>query len=343
MLPIISNFLLKLVFISSLISLCYTKAEFCRILALQGGGDKGSYQTGALQAIVDNLPQSDIEWDIVSGISVGSINAFAISLFPKGQEKEALDYMVSLWEDIKGPSDIYENWNIFGVIYGIFFESGAYNNKPLRNYLEKASFNKTIQRTLTIGATSVLNGVYHRFQNMTKTEAIEAVMASSAYPGAFPPNNISGVLYSDGGISYSIDVSAAIDLCKSRGYEETKITIDVVLCNRDEMDWDQKVITYKVIVEALSLMMHEFRLRDIEQIRTKYPGTKFRYFVEPSKLIGDLIPLNFNPQSIRDLLKLGYEDALNIIKQGEGIYFENMILNKKKQNEINNEKLAFLK
>ena len=51
-------------------------------LALSGGGSKGSYQAGVLYGLVMNdEDKSKYAYDIISGVSAGSINAFGMSLF----------------------------------------------------------------------------------------------------------------------------------------------------------------------------------------------------------------------------------------------------------------------
>ena len=53
-------------------------------MALSGGGAKGPFQIGALWHMVRNLDKEEVQYDVVSGISVGAINGAGISLFPKG-------------------------------------------------------------------------------------------------------------------------------------------------------------------------------------------------------------------------------------------------------------------
>lgn len=60
------------------------------------GGVKGAYEVGALKGLIDNLAAQDTAYDIVSGVSVGSINSAALSLFKKGEEKEAVDFLCKL-------------------------------------------------------------------------------------------------------------------------------------------------------------------------------------------------------------------------------------------------------
>ena len=58
--------------------------EYCRALSLSGGGAKGAYEVGVLHEMARLLNGTDAEYDVLSGISVGSINAGALSLFPIG-------------------------------------------------------------------------------------------------------------------------------------------------------------------------------------------------------------------------------------------------------------------
>lgn len=39
----------------------------CRALALEGGGDAGSWQAGAIAGLVANLPDEEVQYDVISG------------------------------------------------------------------------------------------------------------------------------------------------------------------------------------------------------------------------------------------------------------------------------------
>ena len=59
----------------------------CRALAMSGGGSKGSYEAGVLYGLVNNDPdKSKYAYDVVTGVSAGSINSIAVSLFAPGDE-----------------------------------------------------------------------------------------------------------------------------------------------------------------------------------------------------------------------------------------------------------------
>jgi NTE family protein len=100
-------------FLISLIGFAATEVSAatgnCYALALSGGGSKGSYEAGALLAFTSKLAGSEIEWDIVSGISAGSMNTVGMSVFPKGQEVEAAAAIKDLWYGLTDDS-IYKDW-----------------------------------------------------------------------------------------------------------------------------------------------------------------------------------------------------------------------------------------
>jgi len=62
-------------------------SKSCRALAMSGGGSKGSYEAGVLYGLVNNDPdKSKYAYDVVTGVSAGSINSIAVSLFAPGDE-----------------------------------------------------------------------------------------------------------------------------------------------------------------------------------------------------------------------------------------------------------------
>ena len=57
----------------------------CRALAMSGGGSRGAYEAGVLYGMYHTLnDKSDMEYDVVSGVSAGSINTLFAATFPKG-------------------------------------------------------------------------------------------------------------------------------------------------------------------------------------------------------------------------------------------------------------------
>jgi predicted acylesterase/phospholipase RssA len=88
---------------SALVVLCLlnrVSAKQCRALALRGGGTKGNYEVGVLQSFLENLPQEDIEYDVVVGVSIGAVNAATIGMYDKGEEAAAFATLKDYWSDL---------------------------------------------------------------------------------------------------------------------------------------------------------------------------------------------------------------------------------------------------
>ena len=81
-----------------------------KILALGGGGNKGAYQAGAINALIHEIGDSTLtSYDYVTGISVGALNALPFLFTPLGEESKVADYLKKLWtKDICTSSNIYQ-------------------------------------------------------------------------------------------------------------------------------------------------------------------------------------------------------------------------------------------
>ena len=58
--------------------------DVCRGLVLSGGGNNGSWEAGVMYGLVNNGNPADFEWDVISGVSAGSINTLAVAGWPIG-------------------------------------------------------------------------------------------------------------------------------------------------------------------------------------------------------------------------------------------------------------------
>ncbi len=78
----------------------------CHALALSGGGSKGAYEAGVIHGLVHSLEPSEVTWDVVSGVSAGSMNAAGMSIFKVGEEMKMSAFIDELWLNINN-SDIW--------------------------------------------------------------------------------------------------------------------------------------------------------------------------------------------------------------------------------------------
>jgi predicted acylesterase/phospholipase RssA len=71
--------------------------ENCRTLALSGGGNKGAWETGIVWGLTHYGNPEDFAYDVMTGVSAGTINSVTLSFYPKGQDIQAAEYLDYRW------------------------------------------------------------------------------------------------------------------------------------------------------------------------------------------------------------------------------------------------------
>ena len=208
------------------------------VLVLQGGGALGAYQAGAFEgfAAAGALP------DWVAGVSIGAINGALIAGNPPEQRVARLR---EFWDRVSAMSPavdaalleparpLFDRMSAASAtMLGIpgffrlrtplnaFGALGVYDTEPLRQtLLEMVDFDwlNSGRVRLSVGAVNVRTGNSVYFDNTQCRLGVEHVMASGALPPGFPPVEIDGELYWDGGIVsnsplwYVMDEAPGID------------------------------------------------------------------------------------------------------------------------------------
>jgi NTE family protein len=212
-------------------------------LILQGGGALGSYQAGVYQA----LAEANLYPDWVAGISIGAINA---ALIAGNSPEKRVDRLREFWETVSAPpfgmpyaealegrdefthSVINEvrSWGaLVGGAPGFFqprvppaflYPNGApealsyYDVAPLRATLERlVDFDliDTGAMRLSVGAVNVRTGNFVYFDSTTHQIYPEHVIASGSLPPGFPPTEIEGEHYWDGGLVSNTPLEWVLD------------------------------------------------------------------------------------------------------------------------------------
>ncbi len=159
----------------------------CHALVLSGGGNKGAYEAGVVYQLVHSLPGAEVEWDVVSGVSAGALNAGGISIFAKGNELDMADWIVNLWDTIE-TKDIWVEWPE-GLLWGMFNESGIFDDTPLYNLLTKIITEAPagIQRHMIVSTVDTVSGAYLQFDETTPLDEVaQAIISSASIPAVFP-------------------------------------------------------------------------------------------------------------------------------------------------------------
>ena len=173
---------------------------------LTGGGSLGAVQVGMLRALL----ASGVQPDFVVGASVGAINASYFACLPN---TEGIANLEKIWAGLRR-SDIFP-FTLASVI-GLLRNPGSLvDSRGLRRVIEANLPCAKLQETkipLTIMATD-LRGIG---VGLSTGPAVEAILASSAIPGIFPPVQIGGELLMDGAVAANTPVRLAAQLGASR-------------------------------------------------------------------------------------------------------------------------------
>jgi NTE family protein len=202
-------------------------------LVLQGGGALGAFQGGVYQA----LAEANLTPDWVAGISIGAINA---ALIAGNAPEARVDKLRAFWEHVTTPvivnmPDIvkafwtgdmargylnqFNAWSALMRGAPHFFEprpippylhppgtieaTSYYDTTALRGTLESlVDFDRINagEMRFSVGAVNVRTGNFAYFDTKTHTIRPEHILASGALPPGFPPVEIEGELYWDGGL-----------------------------------------------------------------------------------------------------------------------------------------------
>jgi predicted acylesterase/phospholipase RssA len=224
------NTLICSILVLALLGVASAGEDHCYALALEGGGDKGAFQAGAMHEIVNHHADETVAYDIVTGISVGAINGAGLANYEVGDELEAVDWILDLWRGLTR-DNVIKQWAWGGVVHGLLFETGIYDDTPLEEYLRDHLFEP--KREFIYGLTDMASGKYIAMDAHEDFERyFYGVIGSAAFPGVLPAikNLDEGHVYVDGGVARAVDIASAVNFCKDKmGQDETKITIDIIL------------------------------------------------------------------------------------------------------------------
>ena len=212
-------------------------ADEC-ILVLQGGGALGAYQAGVFESLSEVYREPS--W--VAGISIGAINAALIAGNPPAQRVARLR---EFWDLVSSGAAAPAVNTSFGgrdwlneasatraMLFGVpgfyaprvppapFQPRGTlaaisyYDTAPLKATLERLIDFKLLNdgpMRLSVGAVNVRSGNFEYFDTGKQRLDVRHVMASGALPPGFPPVEIDGEHYWDGGLVSNTPLQYVLD------------------------------------------------------------------------------------------------------------------------------------
>jgi NTE family protein len=347
-------------------------------LVLQGGGALGAFQGGVYQA----LAEANLTPDWVAGISIGAINA---ALIAGNAPEARVDKLRAFWEHVTTPvivnmPDIVKAFWTGDMARGYLNQFNAWSAlmrgaphffepRPIPPYLhppgtiEATSYYDTtaLRGTLeglidfdrinagemrfSVGAVNVRTGNFAYFDTKTHTIRPEHILASGALPPGFPPVEIEGELYWDGGLVSNTPLqwvvsgdtrqdtlAFQVDLWSARG--EAPHDMPEVIGRQKEIQYSSRTRagtdqfkTIQRVRAALAdlferLPPSELKGEDIELLRSIADRKVYkivqliyrsRHYERQSK------DYEFSRLSMQDHWQAGYNDAIRTLRHPEAL------------------------
>ena len=293
----------------------------CKALSMEGGGSHGAYEAGVIWGLAKGLPDDEVNWNVVTGISTGAINSGGVAQFPMGQEKQMADFLVNVWLSLNN-SAVYVNWP-GGLVEGLIYEYGIFNNAPCKETL-KYYYNKGFRRNITVGATNYNDATTVQFtERLLGDEMLEGVVSSGTPPFIFPHQQFRGSVYADGGCIVNLDYFAAVERCREVVDKDSDITIDLIFDHKPSLYNDTKSFT---TLDVAWRVYQEIKPYDnafwfYYSALNAYPDVNFRYTIFNTQFIPDGyvpgVPLDFSKKILEQEVKLGKKDAQRAINNKE--------------------------
>jgi NTE family protein len=340
----------------------------CIALLLQGGGALGAYQAGVYEA----LAEANIEPNWVAGISIGAVNA---ALIAGNAPEKRVEKLRAFWESITIPAmidispfvrgdvargAINQAYSMIGLMNGVpnFYKprlfpllqprgtveaTSFYDVSELRSTLERlVDFDRINQSDMrfSVGAVNVRSGNFVYFDNTTYTIGAEHILASGALPPGFPPVEIEGESYWDGGLVSNTPLDWVlgsrpqqdslvfqVDLWSARG--DIPGNVPEVLTRQKEIQYSSRTrastdrfrhaqkMRY-ALANLLEKLPAEFSdLPDLQVLKPEAVRKVFNIIeliYRPRHYEGDSKDYEFSRQSMEERWKSGYYDTVRTLR-----------------------------
>lgn len=308
------------------------QTENTTAVVLSGGGAKGAFQAGALQVLKEN----GYRFDIVSGVSVGSLNGAMLAT-------DQLPTLIEIWENLS-PELVLREQSLFTIARKyLSYKIGLgrpplskFNNAPLQQLMREFLLNKKVTIPFHFGFVKLETGAYIqavvRHDNNHKIDEadLKRILASTAIPVIFNPVMQGDSVWVDGGLRNISPIKEVLPFNPDR----------VIIIPTEPLEEATEAAEIRDIIniafQAITIMLDEIFEEDIDRFLSinrlveqaekegvtlkKSNGDPYKYIdpliIAPKNGLGSAI--DFENNRLRDLLELGRERALEVLSDREG-------------------------
>lgn len=268
---------------------------------LSGGGPLGALQVGGLSALFDH----GIVPDIVVGTSVGALNGSFMAFDPTPHGARRLE---GIWLSLRD-GDLFPG-SRFMAPWARFLARGnrVFDNHGIARLIDdrlgpEVRF-EDAQIPLGVVAADQLSGTERVFSSGPLRQA---VIASTAMPGIYPPVEIEGRMMIDGGVANNVPIAPAIDMGASVVY---------VL---DATSWRQ---AQRPLARPIDHLLHAFSLARSQRLRIEMDDltSKARVVMLPLPRMERYVPFTSLAHTA-DMITESYESVTRYLN-GEALLEE---------------------
>ncbi|HSD85334.1 MAG TPA: patatin-like phospholipase family protein [Anaerolineae bacterium] len=184
-----------------------------RAFVLSGGANYGAQQVGALEVLLEQ----GLQPDMVVGVSAGALNAAWLAQHPT---LEGVTELARIWcED--AAASIPAVGPLTALLRLIGGKDSLLSNDSLLQFLRRwpfaeSAFGEFIRPRLYTVAADYQAGTLRIFGDDPHDRLIDGLMTSTAMPPFYPPWEVDGIPYLDGGVISHLPLQVALD----RGADE---------------------------------------------------------------------------------------------------------------------------
>jgi len=239
---------------------------------MSGGGSKGAFQLGAVDYLVN---KEGLDFQVIAGVSTGSLNATVLAQAGPGELKEYVRRLAELWFGIHSDDDIYRKSPLQRIAKILAFVVLALRNslflpepleKMLQTHVNPEKLRKS-GRELRVGGVSLESGEYRSVKG-TNPAILRWTLASSSIPLMFPPVKIGDQSTVDGGVRNITPLKDAMAALKDlpRAHDQVEDELWVILASPlrvtpAKSDWGSSLGVGK---RTLSILLNEIFREDLD-------------------------------------------------------------------------------
>ena len=257
---------------------------------MSGGAGLGSVQAGMLQALYER----GIRPDVIVGTSVGAINGAYVASRP--QTRATADELAEVWRGVRR-QEVFP-FNPLTALLGVSARNYVVGPGPLKRLVASHLQFERLEDApvpLHLIAVDLFSG---RERRLSHGPALEAILASSAIPGVFPPVDWEDTELIDGGVANNTPISHAVEL----GCEQIYVLPTATSCPLPSEP--QRALA--MAVHAMSLLVHQRLVADIEKFRESVD-----LVVLPNQCPAGIQPTDFSHAD--ELIAAGYRGGCRVL------------------------------